>query len=286
MPDKYSATWLSHSSIKDFLRCPRAYYLNNVYKDPKTNHKIQLMNPPLALGQIVHTVIERLSQMPVSERLKVSLVEKFEQEWKKVTGVKGGFSSPEEEERYKTRGREMLKRVMDHLGPISQRAVKIDQELPQFWLSETDELILCGKIDWLEYLEDLDAVHIIDFKTSRGKEDAASLQLPIYYLLATHTQNRPVNKISYWYLERDNEPVEQPLPDIARAQEELVAIGKRMRLMRKLNNFKCPNGERGCPACIPLERIVKGEAQLVGESEFKQDIYILPKSEERSSTIL
>ena len=286
MPDKYSATWLSHSSIKDFLRCPRAYYLNNVYKDPKTNHKIQLMNPPLALGQIVHTVIERLSQMPVAERLKVSLVEKFEQEWKKVSGVKGGFSSPEEEERYKARGREMLKRVMDHPGPINQRAVKIDQELPQFWLSETDELILCGKIDWLEYLEDADSVHIIDFKTSRGQEDASSLQLPIYYLLVTQTQKRPVKKISYWYLDRDNEPVEQPLPDVEQAKAELITIGKRMRLMRKLNNFKCPNGERGCSACIPLERIVRGEAQLVGESEFKQDIYILPKSEERSSKIL
>lgn len=286
MPDKFTATWLSHSSIKDFLRCPRAYYLNNVYKDPKTHHKIQLITPPLALGQIVHAVIERLSQMPVADRLKVSLVKKFEQEWKNVAGIKGGFFSVEQEERYKARGREMLKRVMDDPGPIAKRAVKIDQELPQFWLSETDELILCGKIDWLEYLDDSDSVHIIDFKTSRGQEDTDSLQLPIYYLLASHTQSRPVAKISYWYLDRDTKPIDQPLPDAEKAQAELIEIGKRMRLMRKLNTFKCPHGEGGCSACQPLEKIARGEGRFVGESEFHQDIYVLPETKEQSSKIL
>lgn len=286
MPDKYSATWLSHSSIKDFLRCPRAYYLNNVYKDPKTNHKIQLMNPPLALGQIVHAVIEQLSSLPVTDRLKISLVEKFESEWKNVTGIKGGFTSQDEEERYKTRGREMLVRVMNHPGPISQKAVKINQSLPWYWLSEPDELILCGRIDWLEYLENTDSVGIIDFKTSRNEEDSDSMQLPIYVLLATHTQTRPVSRISYWYLAKDNQPVAQTMPDLAKAQTELVAIGKRMRLMRKLNSFKCLRGQGGCSVCQPLEKIINGEGRLVGESEFHQDVYVLPDGKNQSSKIL
>src|SRR3990167_11317573 len=63
--DKFSAVWISHSSIGDYLKCPRAYYLKNVYRDPKTNHKITLMQPSLALGQIVHEVIESLSRLQV-----------------------------------------------------------------------------------------------------------------------------------------------------------------------------------------------------------------------------
>ena len=61
MADKYTAYWVSHSSINDFLKCPRAYFLKNVYKDPKTGRKIKLISPPLALGQAVHEVVESLS---------------------------------------------------------------------------------------------------------------------------------------------------------------------------------------------------------------------------------
>ncbi len=99
--DKYSAVWVSHTSISDFLQCPRAYYLKHVYKDPITNHKIKLMAPPLALGQAVHEVIESLSILPVEKRFEVSLIQKFEALWKKVQGVKGGFNDPETEQRYR-----------------------------------------------------------------------------------------------------------------------------------------------------------------------------------------
>ncbi|KKQ37796.1 MAG: hypothetical protein US54_C0025G0014, partial [Candidatus Roizmanbacteria bacterium GW2011_GWA2_37_7] len=45
-PDKFSAVWVSHTSISDFLQCPYAYYLKHVYKDPKTGHKMKIMSPP------------------------------------------------------------------------------------------------------------------------------------------------------------------------------------------------------------------------------------------------
>jgi len=74
MNDKFTATWVSHSSIRDFLNCPRAYYLNNVYKDPATNHKIQIVSPALSLGSSVHEVIESLSNLPTKDRFKESLL--------------------------------------------------------------------------------------------------------------------------------------------------------------------------------------------------------------------
>ena len=135
LKDKYTATWVSHSSISDYLKCPRAYYLKNVYRDPKTHRKISLMQPSLALGQVVHEVIESLSTLPVESRFLTPLLATFERAWTRVSGKNGGFTSEEMEEKYKKRGREMIQRVSDHPGPLAEKAIKIRHELPHFWLS-------------------------------------------------------------------------------------------------------------------------------------------------------
>ena len=283
MPDKFSATWVSHTSMSDFLKCPRAYFLNNVYRDPQSNHKIQLVNPSLALGQTVHEVLESLSTLPTTDRLKKSLLERFEESWKKVSGKRGGFTSEEQEALYKERGAEMLRRVIANPGPVVRLAVKIKADLPHYWLSEEESIILCGKIDWLEYLPEQDAVHIIDFKTGKREEDPNSLLLPIYHLLVHNTQARKVAKVSYWYLASSDEPVEKELPSLEVAHDLVLQVAKQVRLARKLQRFKCPNGDKGCFACRPLEKIVRGEAVFIGESEYHQDMYYLPEEDSAKS---
>ena len=287
--DKFSAVWVSHTSLSDFVKCPRAYFLKNIYKDPKTGHKFQVMSPALALGQAVHVVVESLSVLPTDQRFKESLLDKYERAWKKVSGKKGGFSSDEQEARYKLRGEAMLRRIMNDPGPLVNMAVKIKQSLPYFWLSDEDNIILCGKIDWLEYLPSTDSVHIIDFKTSKKEEDGNSLQLPIYHLLVHHCQHRKVEKASYWYLELSDELVEKKLPDLDSARQDVLKLAKQVKLARQLQLFKCPAGPDGCMSCRPLERVLRGEGELVGENEYRQDIYILPwerKIEERESELL
>lgn len=289
MPDKFAATWVSHTSINDFLTCPRAYYLKNVYRDPETGHKVQLMSPPLALGSAVHEVIESLSVLPTDKRFEVPLLEKFDTAWKKITGKRGGFTSASVEQQYKQAGEDMLRRVMENPGPVSRLAVKIQTDLPQYWLSEEDEIILCGKIDWLEYLPESDSVHIIDFKTSKSPERDDSLQLPIYLLLVHNTQQRTVAKASYWYLRLSDELEEKQLPDMKEAHEQILQVAKKIKTARKLERFKCPQGEQGCWACKDMELVVAGKAELVGVNDYKQDVYIKPavdESAENESLIL
>jgi hypothetical protein len=157
-----------------------------------------------------------------------------------------------------------------------RKAIKIEEELPQYWFSEEEEIMLSGKIDWLEYLEDSDSVHIIDFKTSRhNEEDPDSLQLPIYHLLSVNTQKRDVTKASYWYLERDDEPKEVTLPELNDAEKRVMEVAKRMKLARQIGHFKCPQGDGGCRYCQPMERIAKGQGTKVAQSKYSQDIYIL-----------
>ena len=181
-----------------------------------------------------------------------------------------------EEEDFKKRGRDMIARIESHHGPLANKAIKLRQELPYYWLSEEDNIILCGKIDWLEYEEATDSVNILDFKTGKFDEDESSLQLPIYILLAKHCQARPVTKVSYWYLGRDDEPVAMPLPNENEAEKRVMDIAKKIQLARKLEHFKCPRAE-GCRVCRPYESIISGGATFVGVGGYSQDIWTIDK---------
>lgn len=282
--DKFSAVWVSHSSINDFLNCPRAYYLNNMYRDAKSGHKIKLVTPAMSLGQAVHQVIEALSVLPTDIRFKDNLLDKFEKVWEEVSGKKGGFTSSQYEQKYKDRGRAMITRVVKNPGILLNKAVKINMELPYYWLSEQENIILCGKVDWLEYLPETDSVHIVDFKTSLRDENPESLQLPIYHLLVKNCQKRDATKASYWYLEREDGMVERTLPDLEESSERVLKIARQISLSRKLNKLTCPTD--GCAACRPLEAIVRGEGEFVGIDNYKQDMYILPLAAKQDSEIL
>ena len=278
--DKYSAVWVSHTSISDFLACPRSYYLKHIYKNPQTGHKMRIISPPLSLGSAVHEVVESLSVLSTEKRLKESLVIKFDEIWKKFEGKKGGFIHKDIETKYKRRGEKILENIMKNPGPLKNLALKINMNLPYYWLSEKDNIILCGKIDWLEYLSKTNSIHIIDFKTSTYQEDKKSLQLSIYYLLALNCQKRKVVKASYWYLEKDKKPKEVKLPDSKKAEEKVLDIAKKMKLARQLGIFKCPYN--GCPACKPMEQVISGNAEYVGVNSYNDDVYILDNTLENN----
>lgn len=284
--DKYSAIWVSHSSMGDFIKCPRLYYLHNVYKDPKNKRKIGIVSKALSIGLVVHEVLESLANIKAEDRFKSSLLPSFEKAWKKVGGEKGGFISVEEEKEAKERALSMVKRVEENPGPLLQKAVRLKDkeggELPYFYLSEEDNIILCGKVDWLVYEPVNDSVHILDFKTGKNEEDSDSLQLPIYNLLLKNLQKRKVNGASYWYLDKDNKPIEVSLPDIDdsyRMVSETAQKIKEARIKAQKESpkdvFVCPRGESGCVFCKPYEKILKGEGRYIGKGEMNRDMYIV-----------
>lgn len=285
--DKYSAVWVSHSSIGDYLKCPRTYFLKNVYKNPDTGRKIQIVSPQMSLGAAIHDTLESLSVLPVERRFSDSLIDRYDTAWKKVTGKKGGFMSEKIENQYKERGRKMIERVWKNSGPLKNLAVKIKMDIPNFWLSEEDGIILCGLLDWLEYDPDTDSVHIIDFKTSKTEENKESMQLPIYQLLVTNCQSRPLTKASYWYLERNDEPTPVDLCDLDQAREDVLKTARQIKVARQLSRFKCSH-ETGCFACTPFEAILKGDAEHVGVDEYNRDLYLWDQelSDEDTSEIL
>lgn len=290
MADKYTAVWVSHSSMGDFLKCPRLYYLHNMYKN-KEGRKISIVSPHMSLGIAVHNVLEGLEEFPSNERMNRDLLKQYEEEWAKVTGKKGGFTSDDEEKEFKERGRVMLENVIKDPRFLPNKIIKLKRDtMPcNFYLNEDHNIILNGLVDWIEYLPETDSLHIVDFKTGKHEEKEGSLQLPIYLLLCNALQKRKVTKASYWYLESDK-MVEAALPDLETAEKNVLEVAMKVKEARRFAKkdgvdkiFVCPNGaynpetkEGGCFGCRQYEWIINGDEKMesVGIGGFSQDMYI------------
>lgn len=273
-PDKYSAVWVSHSSMGDFLKCQRLYYLHNMYKNPKTGRKMSIVSPHMSLGVAVHEVLEGLGSYKAEERLTRDLLADYEAAWKKVSGKIGGFTSPEEEAEFKERGRKMIETVIKNPRMLGNKIVKLPKEKmnPNFYIDVENNIILNGLVDWIEYLPETDSLHIVDFKTGKYEEQEASLQLPIYLLLCNALQKRKVTKATYWYLESDK-LVEKDLPNAEQAKKDVLDVAIKVKQFRTSNDYVCLKG--GCYHCEQYEKILKGEAEFLGIGGFNQELYIV-----------
>jgi ATP-dependent helicase/DNAse subunit B len=252
--------------------------LHNVYKNA-AGRKINITSPALSLGIAVHETLEGLSKYKTEERFVKSLEETFEEEWKKVSGRRGGFKNEQEESEAKERGRNMILRVAKNPGPLAKKTIKLKPSQnnmpPNFFLSEEDNIILNGKIDWLEYVDEDDSVRVIDFKTGKNEEKDGSLQLPIYLLLLNNLQKRKVSGAAYWYLDRDDGFMNVSLPEINFAKNKVLEIAKKIKDAREKKEFNCPHGADGCFACRPFEKILKGEAEFIGVGGYGQEMYMV-----------
>lgn len=288
---KYNAVWLSHSSISDYKKCPRLYYLRNIWKN-KLGQKINIVSPALSLGSAVHQTIEPLALLKTEDRLKQPLLEIFEQNWKKFEGEMGGFADKETEKLYKQEGLRMVKNVLDNPGPIAKKTIKFynGNFIPNIYLSEDENIILCGLVDWVEYDEETNTLKVIDFKTGKNDEKEDSYQLPIYKILVENLQTRKVSAGAYWYLERDKFPKKVELldEDIAEIKKEILKIGLEIKNLKRLKDvnkaFSCRH-ESGCFACREFEAIKnfdeKGlvssedevKVKFLGTGEYRQALY-------------
>jgi ATP-dependent helicase/DNAse subunit B len=271
--DKFKAVWVSYSSISDFLKCPRSYYLKNVYKNPKTGKKIEIVKPPLTLGGAVHAVLEPLAKIDPNKRFETNLIDAFDLEFSKYRGKRGGFVDNTSFEQYKEKGHKMLETVLLNKQLLSNTTRVLDKDLLEAWLSKENNIVICGKIDWINRDGATGALSIIDFKTSKEEEEN-DLQLQIYALLLHILNKETVNKMYYWYLNFKNELSETSLPDVRESYRKILEIALKISEARKENHFLCKK-EDGCFACRDYEKIFNGNAEQVGVGGFNREIYFV-----------
>ncbi len=274
--------WISHSAISSFSKCPHLYYLEYEYKNPLTGNRIQIANPYLSLGLAVHQAIEGMIDFPKSERKKVSLSSRYSEIFNSYRGLAGGFLSKKKEDAFYKRGLVMIERV-EKSKLLDKEATKTKSSFPTVELFSKKELgikaVLVGNIDWIEILPDKKA-HIIDFKTGNGKENNNSLQLPIYSILGEKNIKEKIKKLSYWYLQHDDFPVEQK---IKKNEYYLDIIKEKTKEIIKAideKNFPC-DFQKKCFACRDYEKIFKGDAVLLKKSKGeKKDTFCVFKEKD------
>jgi ATP-dependent helicase/DNAse subunit B len=284
--DKYNAVWLSHSSVSDYLKCPRLYYLRNVWKN-SNGRKVNIVSPHMSLGSAVHACIEPLAKIKTDERkekIKWENLEKtFLNIWEKYKGEKGGFENVEQEEEFKGRGEKMLKLVSENPGPILNKTIKYydGDFIPNIYLSEEENIILCGFVDWIEYLENTDTLKVIDFKTGKNDENEDSFQLPIYKILVETLQKRKVTEAAYWYLDRDAKPKNVELfdEDTNEVKEKILNVGIEIKNKKEDKNFpesfeckyKKEFGE-SCKYCRDFEAIFEHDKSQKKNDDFEFEV--------------
>jgi ATP-dependent helicase/DNAse subunit B len=271
-----NAIFLSPSSIGDFDKCLQKYYYSQIYRSPR-GLKIQVTNPALALGGAVHDVLEQFLKLPKEERNENELKRIYDWTWRGISGEKGGFLSQEEENEAKERGQVMLKRFWANSHFRTAEPVKI----PSFPKAELgNDLILTGKLDWIE--KEGDFYHIIDFKTGKNEEKEDSQQLPIYSVLVSKILNTDKIRTSYWYLDKDEDIVSFPEADLDKTFKDLQKKGEIIKLVRQTNSYRCQSGLESCWACRDLHAVAQGKGKLVHLDPVnrKQEIYIIPPQKE------
>ncbi|MDD5147368.1 MAG: PD-(D/E)XK nuclease family protein [Candidatus Daviesbacteria bacterium] len=264
------ALWVSYTALKDFLKCPNAFYLKNIYKDPKTGFRLQIASPYLSLGSVVHDSVKWLLDLQ-GQVTKDQLEQKFRNLWLKYQGKRGGFSSKEEEGNFGRRGLEMIGNFYKNWKVLGKAAPQV--AFPKYQL--TDNVILIGNFDFVGERSD-GSLQIIDFKTGATDKDD-SLQLYIYAILVEANFGKPVTRASFWYLDREDTPREIVLDPLEPKLDWLKGKALELKKAIEKGNWVCIKKEL-CRDCRDYQAIINGKGEFqFSDFRYKKDIYYLPK---------
>ncbi len=264
--------FISYTSLSDFLKCPRSYFLKNLYRSPKTGNRIQMASPYLTLGSTVHDSVKWYLDMK-GQVTKKQLEEKFRNLWLKFRGKKGGFETRAQEAEFGKRGLKML----DNFFTNAQNLEKITHQADFPKLNLFEDVILMGNFDFVGEKAD-GSLHVIDFKTG-VTDEKDPMQLYIYAILAEANLGKSVSSASFWYLDRDDKPREIVLDPLEPKLEWLKEKGKLLKQAINEGVWACKDGEEMCHECKIYTAIIsgKGEFQFL-DFRYKKDVYYLDKS--------
>ncbi|HEV2519640.1 MAG TPA: PD-(D/E)XK nuclease family protein [Thermoplasmata archaeon] len=254
---------LSYSSVRTYLECPQRWkflYVDGLKEAPRGY---------FSFGRVVHSALEELLRplvdgttsaaaaaraqttldgwapvgpappgagrlMPLEE-----LLERYRRAW-----VSDGYTSVEEEERYRRLGREILTSYYGTLERSPPRPVAVECHLEANW----NGLRVHGYVDRIDRT-DRGGLDIVDYKTSRelSQDDAReSDQLALYQVLVEKNFREPVESLTLYHL-RFLRPLSVP----PRPEPEIGALYDRMGSARdgmRARAFE-PTPGRQCARC-------------------------------------
>lgn len=249
----------SFSKLNTFDNCKKQYYFN--YLDPEIAPiKKQFLKPRdyLTKGHAVHGAITLFYHLPAEERSFSNLKNLLLEAWfsekdafkEPPLGELGGFKDIEHERKTYKECLVLLKKFYElndlnpnlFLLPSKNIRDSFDDYKDLIKSIETD-ISISGKFDRIDEMEN-GGLRIIDFKTSREKQD--SFQLEFYKLLAELNFSNKVDMVSFYYLDAKKiVNFDTSKIDSGRIKDKIL---NKINIIRNTSNFR-PQPSRLCNYC-------------------------------------
>jgi putative RecB family exonuclease len=211
-----SAPALSYSSVRTYLECPLRWkflYVDNLPEAPRGY---------FSFGRTIHSALEafvRPHLVPQARRTTPTASQRVLEEWSGPGAtaerrpamskeellalyaklwVSDGYTSPEEEARYRALGADLLSRYHDAYHQENPRPVAVEAHLETMW----NGIRVHGYIDRLD-LTARGGLDVVDYKTGRGLSFADardSDQLSLYQVLVEGNYALPVESLTLYDL--------------------------------------------------------------------------------------
>jgi putative RecB family exonuclease len=189
---------LSPSRANDFRQCPLLFRLRTIDQVPE---------PPSAAatqGTLVHSVLEKLFDLPAGERTLEAAVDLLRPTWEKMlarnTGLEALHDTPEAAEAWLGEAAQKLETYFSLENP--QRLEPDAREQFLEWRMSEGPL-LRGIIDRVDVAPD-GSIRIIDYKTGKAPApqygQQAKFQMRFYALLVSHVRGRLPSVLQLLYL--------------------------------------------------------------------------------------
>jgi RecB family exonuclease len=207
---------LSYSSYHTYQECPLRWKFLYVDRLPETPRGY------FTFGRVVHSVLEEIVRplvVPTARRVNEGDAQRTLDEWHPTGTTRPpeltlsreemlaaydrlwsgeGYTSPEEEARYRVLGRDLLLRYYGRLVKERPHPVSVEEHLEARW----DGIPIHGYIDRIDRTSD-GGLEIVDYKTSRelsGEDARQSDQLSIYQILVESNYTEPVEGLTLYHL--------------------------------------------------------------------------------------
>ena len=275
---------LSYSSYSTYLECPLRWKFLYIDRLPEVPRGY------FTFGRVVHSVLEELVRpmvLPSARRVGEADSQRTLDEWHAPAGpapggwmtseallalyerswLSEGYSSPEEEQRYRDLGRELLLRYHDRLLREPPHPVAVEEHLEARW----DGIPIHGYIDRIDRTP-AGGLEVVDYKTSRdlSNEDARdSDQLSLYQVLVESNYSEPVEKLTLYHLRSLT-----PLRTAPRERGALLTLHDRLGTVTdgiRSDAFE-PNPGRQCSRCDFQSRCPEFRTVPVADGERLRDL--------------
>ena len=238
---------LSPSRAKDFMQCPLMFRLRTVDRLPEpgslATHK----------GTVVHGVLERLYDLPASERCPDAALGLLPGQWEshreKNPEVMELFEDPAQVETWLEEARGLIRTYFSLENP--QRLEPAEREM--FVQTETgDGLLLRGFVDRLDVAPD-GAMRVVDYKTGRSQGtrfmEEALFQMRFYALVLWRLRGRAPARLQLVYLKDGRVLTHDPRQaELERTETRLAHLWDEVEDCARSGSFR-PQRSRLCDWC-------------------------------------